>query len=258
MKAYYVAVDHPERRAAGITTVFIDRAIGLLDLVILAGAAILINWSQIAGNPWLRGLAVLIGVILAGALLGGGLFFSERVRSSPLVRALFNRLPFRGLIGKIQAAVYIYKFHPWLVLEALAISLLVQLSVIGMAFSYASALDLRARMLNFFFIVPIATLATAIPTGSPGGLGQLEGAYMGLFGCFGYADENGLFLALVQRLNAYFWSLFGGVLYFRRHGQVKEARRLAREDEGLPESEVSAVSGPGGGGGWSRPVGGRS
>jgi uncharacterized protein (TIRG00374 family) len=243
MKAYYVAVDHPERRAAGITTVFIDRVVGLLDLFVLAGIAILLNWSRIMADPWLRGLSILVAAILAGSLVGGALFFSERVRSSSLVRSLFRLLPFRGVLDKVQAAVYVYKFHPHIVVAAVLLSFVVQTSVILMVICYALALDLGTDLASFFFIVPLASLATALPMGSPGGLGQLEGAYSGLFFCFGFAERNGLILALVQRLFQYAWSLLGVYCYLRRKGRVLEARRLAIEGE-AEEAGETAPAGP--------------
>ncbi len=230
VKAYYVAIDHPERRAAGITTVFLDRVVGLLDLVVLAGVAILINWDQILSSDWLKGIAGLVAAIIAGAIVGATLFFSERLRSSPRLRALLDRLPFRDLLGKIQAAVYVYKFHPRLVLVAVVLSLLVQLSVIFTAVCYALALDLQANLLSFFFIVPLANLASSLP-GSPGGLGQLEGAYSGLFLLFKYGEDNGLLFGIIQRLNWYLWSTVGWVYYLRRRGQVNRARKLASGGE---------------------------
>ncbi len=230
VKAYYVAVDHPQRRAAGITTVFLDRVIGLLDLVILAGVAILINWKQIVSNPWLKGLAIMVGVILAGSLASGLLFFSERFRSNPWVLSVLKRFPLQQVLGKIQAAVYIYKYHPWLILLAVLLSAVVQLSIVAMAFCYSMALGLNASIWSFFFIVPLATLAMAVPIGSPGGLGQLEYAYIELFKLFGY--QQGPIFALLQRLNWYVWGAVGGVFYLKRRGKISRARQLADLSKG--------------------------
>ena len=60
------------------------------------------------------------------------------------------------------------------------------------------ALHLDIEIASFFFIVPLASLATAIPLGSPGGLGQLEAAYVALFRCFGFSEKEGILLALIQ------------------------------------------------------------
>lgn len=231
MKAYYVAIDHPRKRAAGITTVFLDRVVGLLDLVALAGIAILLNWSKIMSDSVLTSLAMAVGVILVGALAGAVLFFSERVRSSSVVLALLRRLPFKNLLFKIQEAVYVYKYHPGLILSAVLISALVQLTMIAMAFCYSRALGGGPELYCFFFIVPLANLAMAVPLGSPGGLGQLEFAYDQLFRLFGGEPGFGLSVALIQRLNWYLWGVVGGVYYLKRRGKVRRARELARQSE---------------------------
>ena len=228
-KAYYVAMDHPEKKAAGVTTVFLDRVIGLLDLVALAGAALLLNWTRITGDPVLRYLAVLVGVILAGSAVGCILFFSVTVRTHPMVVRLFRRLPFQDILGKIQAAVYVYKYHPGRVAIAVVLSLTVQIGYVGMTICYAMALGAKANFLDFFFIVPLSSLAMSIPTGSPGGLGQSEFAYSELFKRVHFQD--GLILALVQRVNWYLISLIGAVCYLRRRDRVNRARRLGLEAE---------------------------
>jgi glycosyltransferase 2 family protein len=231
VKAYYVALEHPERRTAGITTVFLDRVVGLLDLMALAGVAILLNWRAITGDPWLKSLAGLVAFILAGAVVGGALFYSESLRSHPRTRALAGKLPFRDLLGKIQAAIYVYKFHPNLVMVAVVLSLLVQVSVICIAFCYSMALDLPINFLSLFFIVPLANLASSIP-GSPGGVGQLEGAYSVLFHLFGFSEDSGLVLGIVQRLNWYVWSGVGWVYYMKKRTRINQARQMASRDEG--------------------------
>jgi len=252
VKAYYVAVDHPERRAAGVTTVFLDRVVGLLMLVVLAGGAVAANWSRIAADPVFRSLAAVVAVALGLSAAGSALFFSERFRASPTVRAALGRLPFRDLLGKIQAAIYVYKFHPRLVLLVIALSLVVQVALVVAAICYALALGGGVDLAVFFFIVPLANLALSIPIGSPGGLGQSEFAFQELFARAGY--PHGLLIALLQRLNWYLWGLWGGVLYLKRRERVQRARALAHaaESAGAPELAAELEGGGGAAGAPSR------
>ncbi len=240
LKAYYVAVDHAERRAAGVTTVFLDRVIGLLVLISIAGAALALNWQQVSVDPVLWSLTWLIGAILAGTVVCAAFFFSERCRNHRLVRAIIHRMPLRDLADKVQAAVYIYKSHPGLVLWVLAISAAAHSSMAVVAYCYVRAMEGSLgggpSLWSFFFIVPIAHVAMAIPTGSPGGLGQSELAFGELFRRIGYAD--GLLLGLIERVNWALWALVGCYFYLRRRGQIRqvldmEAREAGREDAGL-------------------------
>jgi hypothetical protein len=217
--------------------------IGLLVLVGVAAVAIAANWPRITTVPELRVLAALVAVVLAGSAAAGALFFSSRLRSQPAVQSLLTKLPFHDLLRKIQAAVYVYKHHPGMVVKVLLISVVVQLSVVGMAISYALALGGGVDLATFFFIVPIASLAMSIPIGMPGGLGQSEIAYIWLFRTVGYG--GGFLLALLQRVNYALWALVGAVLYFRRRGKVQRARQLAEESDGLElesAAEVEAAS----------------
>ena len=60
MKAYYVARESPERRAAAALTVFIDRAIGLFVLMAMACAATFLNLPLLQEDPRLMELSVFI------------------------------------------------------------------------------------------------------------------------------------------------------------------------------------------------------
>jgi len=240
LKAYYVAVDHPERRAAGVTTVFLDRVIGLLVLIAIAGVALSLNWDRVSSDPVLRSLTWVVGAGVAGFAVCGGLFFSERCRNHALVQAMMRRMPLRDLAGKVQAAVYIYKSHPALVLWVLAISAAAHSSMAVVAYCYARAMEGGLEgcptLGSFFFIVPIAHVAMAIPTGSPGGLGQSELAFGELFRRIGYG--NGLLLGLIERANWALWALVGCYFYLRRRGQIRhvldlEAEAAGREEGGL-------------------------
>ena len=66
MKAYYIVVENPRHRTAGVTTVFLDRVVGLLVLICIAGIAILFNREIISRDSdlqWLAGFIVLFGLV---------------------------------------------------------------------------------------------------------------------------------------------------------------------------------------------------
>ena len=243
VKAFYVAMEHRERRAAGVTTVFLDRIVGVLALVALAAISALFNRDRIASSEALSYLAFVIAGLLAGTLLGASIFFSGRVRRSAIVQAIARKIPFRKLVMQVQGSIYLYRHHPGLVLAVLGISLLVQLCLVGMVYSFARALGENAVQLGaFFFVVPLGMLAMAIPTGSPGGLGQSEFAFDTLFRqASGY--PYGFLLALLHRLSWYAWALLGLIPYLRRRKRVDEARRLVAEENAEKEKSDAETAG---------------
>lgn len=245
VKAYYVAVDRPEHREAGITTVFLDRVVGLLVLVALGGVAILFNLNWIRDNPLLRTLAILVAAVMGLSLLACLLFFNTRFRSQPWVLALVRRLPFQRVLRKIEQAVYIYKYRPGVVLAAILLSLLVDAAIIGMDICYALALgDGRVSPASFFFLVPPALIAMSFPISPPGGLGVGEWAYSELFRQVRY--PHGALIALIQRVNWYLWALWGLVQYLRRRKTVLRAIALGERDEAGNGDRPEANPGAGG------------
>ena len=104
VKAYVVAIEHPRRRGAGITSVFVDRAIGLLVLFVVALVAILLNFSLIRSKPELVSLSILIAGTLMASVVLGVVFYSDRIRSLTIVKWMLARLPLPTLTKQPRAA----------------------------------------------------------------------------------------------------------------------------------------------------------
>ncbi|HVR73677.1 MAG TPA: lysylphosphatidylglycerol synthase transmembrane domain-containing protein, partial [Planctomycetota bacterium] len=81
VKAYAVAREQPSRRSGAVLSVFVDRIVGLLVLVLVALVAAVLNARTILAEPRLVFLASMVAVVFAASLLGGWLFYSERMRS---------------------------------------------------------------------------------------------------------------------------------------------------------------------------------
>lgn len=236
MKAYYIAVENPDRRARGVTTVFLDRVFGLLVLMAIGGGSILFNLDLVGQEPRLQFLSVFVLVGLLGVLVTGLLFFNDRFRSQAWLRALFRRLPFNTTLRKIEEAVYVYRHHPGAVFLAIVLSVLIQASVvlINVCFFFALGGSETVSVAVFFLTVPLVHLAMAVPVSPPGGLGVGEWAMSELLGMVGYAQ--GFTLAIFQRLSWYLWALPGLVFYLRRKKKVQEAIARGEGDPGDGEA----------------------
>ncbi len=250
MKAYYIAVENPRHRTAGVTTVFLDRVVGLLVLVAIGGIAILFNRQIIGRDPDLQKLAVFIVAVLLLVLVGSLVFFNDRIRARPGVQALLKRLPFRAILNQIQAAVYIYKHRPRIIVQTILLSVLIQGSVVLVTICFYLSLGGTGPGLGtFFFVVPVVYLVMAVPL-SPGGLGVGELASQILFEKVNYA--NGGLLALMQRLSWYLWALLGLVFYLRKKKKVDRAIALgetvAEEEARSGTGDPSRPDDPSGGG----------
>lgn len=230
VKAYYVAVDNPELRVPGIMAVFLDRIIGLLVLMGICGFSSVVAYGLVRDDPNLSAFAICILAGLTVILCVAFLFFNERVRSSALVSALISRLPFRQTLNRIQESIYHYKRHSALIISAVVMSVGVHVILVFITVCYALALGpLDIPLSLFFFLVPLATLAMAIPL-TPGGLGVGEFAYIELFNNpqVGYSDGDAL--VVLYRLSSYAWALVGIFFFLARKKKVRQAMDLASSD----------------------------
>lgn len=230
VKAYAVAMEQRGRRSAGVISVFVDRVVGLLVLVGVALVAILFNLDLIIHRPDLVSVAVLVVTIFFGSLAGGYVFYSERIRQLKVVRWGISKLPFRRVLAQLSQAIYIYKFHPREVLIVIAMSVAVHLCVVSTNLCLARALVPEALpWANFFFLIPIAQIAMAIPINPPGAIGTAEGIYAYLLTIAGISQ--GALICLLYRLTNYFWALVGCFYYLKRKGKLDQAVEAARHDE---------------------------
>jgi len=240
VKAYYVAVEHSELRAAGVTTVFLDRVIGLFVLIAMAGCAVFFNVEWIRADAHLEFLAMFITCALLGFLFASLLFFNETFRKLTWMRSLVRRWFFYDKIHKIQSALFVYRKHPGKVFAAVLLSVLVQSSVVLSCFCLFLALGGGVVSLeSFFFLVPVALLVMAIPVSPPGGLGVGEWVFTELFRKVGYVD--GGLIALVQRANWYLWALVGLLYFLRKKKRVSEALAKVRDVQKRGESSEAPV-----------------
>ena len=175
-----------------------------------------------------------------GSVAAGALLFSERFRAHPRVQAALGRLPFREVLSRVRAALYVYRSRPRLLGRVVLLSLAAQLATVVSAAATARALGGGADLGTFFYIVPLAHLALSIPVGLPGGLGQSEIVYRELLEAA--RSGLGLPLALLQRVNWALWALAGGVYHLMRCGPRANGQELADRVAGLLKSTASGPS----------------
>jgi hypothetical protein len=237
VKAYYVAVESKDRRTAAVATVFLDRALGLIVLVAIGGVAVFANLDLVLDDRHvgLLGLAAALWITLCAATVAGFLFFSEAVRSLPLVRAVLGRLPLQRFLRRLSDSVYVYKSRPREMVRVVLLSVAIHLLVIVTNLLFVRCLQSESPDgLPFLLLVPLAQIIMAVPL-TPASLGTAEAAYDKLFALAGV--PTGALVSILQRLTYYFWSVFGCVAYLHRKRQVREA--LAALEARSPSGNAS-------------------
>lgn len=210
IKAYYIA-QLTHRKTEAVTTVFLDRVVGLLGLMILASGMFLFSHRAVSWDPKLyasiaTGLGVVWTVLIAGSLV----IFSGRMRRAFGLSTLAARLPAGEQLLRVGRATVAMRQHLSLVLLCLVGTLGLQLLVVISAYVMSRALAMSGGFVLYFICVPIGFLIAAIPISPPQAFGVMEVAYIQFFATGGLNTSSQAFaFALAVRVIQLIWSLPG-------------------------------------------------
>jgi len=210
IKAYYIT-SFTHHKTEAVTTVFLDRVVGLSGLMILASVTFFFAWNRIEWPPAYRhGMAVGLGAIWCGLAVGCLFLFSRRLRH--LIRApqIAEKLPARDQILRIGRATVAMRRHKTLVIMSLLNTLVLQLTVVVAAYVMSRALGMHGHFSLYFICVPIGFLIGAVPITPPQAFGVMEGAYLIFFSSNGLNPSSAaVAFALANRLTQLAWALPG-------------------------------------------------
>lgn len=215
-RAVFAAHDHPDKRTEAITSVFLDRAIGLVITLFFGCAMLLPRLREFTRYEGTRPSLVLMALFLLGSLALLILFFArngfERIPG-------FRRLQHHGRVGDLLRracdALLLFRQNVRHLLGPAFLSIANLLLLAAAAAALARALDLSLAFCDLLAVFPVITVLAAIPL-TPGGFGIREGLYVQLLHPFGILPGPALLLSLLGYLAATAWSLFGGLLFVFR------------------------------------------
>lgn len=219
VKGYYFTKAHPNARAVAITSVVMDRGLGLYAMVMMAVGAMLFNIGHVWDTPVLRSLFYFIAILAAGFTIALWAIFSRRIRRMRIIHDLLGRLPLGAKFQKLYDTAHAYGLHRGHVLGALGYSVIAQTFSIlflwgaGRAAGYG---DVGAA--TYFLVAPLGFMATAIPI-SPAGVGVGQAAFLFLFNeHLGRETSLGPAVITSLQVSQLLFGLIGALLYVRRGG----------------------------------------
>jgi len=231
-KAMIVARGRPGRRAAAVTTVAIDRIMGLISMLMVASGAILVMQAAgVAMGEEVRIACQTTLLITAVAMVGVGLLFVPGVAGEWLA-TLLRRAPFvGGLLGQLVESWRVYQRHKTLLGIAFLLCLVIDLLFVSSFYCIAQGLPLDSPLfVEHLFIVPMELIAAAIPV-TPGGVGTREVVVDLLYQGFGVKEGQGTLIALAHSLTMLATGGLAIVYYLTRRAQAQS---------GMAEAEVAA------------------
>lgn len=247
IKAWY-AGKHARRgqKAAAWLSVFIDRVIGLLVLVVIGGSAATVEWFLLPDKNSLVASACLQVAWGSAAILlavGAGLFVALHtpVRRKTGISAAVKRIPSaraRDVLQSVYDVIDTYWRQPRIVLEAALLTVPVHVSVIISAMLAGHAFDLPIPWPYYFVCVPVIVLSASIPI-SPQGAGVMEFFAVLLTAPQGATVSQAFALALSIRAVQMLWNLTGGIFVFRGG---YSAPPEAQDPPQIPREPISAAA----------------
>jgi glycosyltransferase 2 family protein len=225
VKAVYVARRVPEARARAVTTIFVDRVLGLLALMVLGSVAALAG----IGNPVFRNAALLLICLLAAGAVISAPILSKKVRRTLRLERVLGALPFQNLLREVDAAIQLYRTRAGVVSSIFLFSMFGQVFGLIDAWFMARALGIDLSFLHVVIILPVIQVFCVVPI-SPGAWGVGEGLYVYFFRFINIGASGAVGISIGCRLIYTVQSLLGGLFLLHAPEEVRAAQREAVEE----------------------------
>lgn len=223
-RAFAVVRDQPENRSSALMTVIVDRALGLVGMVLLATVAVLASDARLAQ------LKLPVALFCGAMLLGFAAYSSPWLRRVVRFDALLAKLPHGERLARLEGSARRLLGHPGEVALALALScgnhLANAAAVIGSAHALGSPLGVQ----DWIAVMTISNTLAAVPI-SPGGLGVGEVLFGSLSKLLGGTYVLGVATSLLYRVELLGLGALGGLVMVvggrKLRARVAEARRAS-------------------------------
>jgi uncharacterized protein (TIRG00374 family) len=217
----YVTKKYGSNSSDVLSSVVVDRAIGLFSLSLMAFLAIFVLFSYQRTE---QNLNILVAILTILLLTAAFMVFFDRLPINNLKR-LF-RIRDEGFIDRQVRGFYEscqeYKSNKSALVKVFSISFFNNILVIFMTYVIFLSLDLHVSVLYLFVFVPLINFITMIPI-SIGGIGIQEGAYVYFFSQTGMSVQEALAVALILRFLMLVSYLPGGLVYMSDGFEIKKA-----------------------------------
>ncbi|MEK2646351.1 lysylphosphatidylglycerol synthase transmembrane domain-containing protein [Bdellovibrio sp. BCCA] len=222
IKAYYFTRENPGSKVVAVTSVLMDRVLGLFAMVLLALVVMVYDINHIMKTPALLTLLWFIAGLFVAFVIALSLIFSQKVYQNGGLKRLINKLPLSEKFMKLYESMHLYGKDGKRFLLVIFLSLVSQacaITFLYLAGSMAGFNDVPAK--TYFLVAPLGFMATAIPI-SPAGVGVGQAAFYFLFNLYtGHPSEIGPTSITAFQVGTFLMSLWGAFFYLRRKDRVE-------------------------------------
>lgn len=215
IKAWYAARSCPNQEGEAAVTVFVDRLLGMLGLLLVAVVLLLDQFQLLRDFQRFQLVALTLAAMLVAALglLVAG-FYTRLLEEGGWIWRLVGRIPHGASALRALATCRQFGRRPWFLVRMLALSaaigIVVALTYVVLARGLGMPVDA-----SFIALVSLSAVCIAALPVTPSGLGVRENLFVWLFSIPTLSLKPGLALSL--SLIAYtvnlVWSAIGGLVY---------------------------------------------
>jgi uncharacterized protein (TIRG00374 family) len=238
VKAYYTARETHHKKTEAVTSIFIDRVVGMMAMALMVVVMILLRWGFYMAHTETRAPALALLTFCGTFLIGGVLVFSVHLfEAIPLLKRCTQH-PVVGkpflMLERVYNAFYVCRARPRLLLKILGLSLVLQTLLVVVAALVGQALDIHVSFIDYLSFVPLVAMIGAIPI-TPGGVGIREFASQHAWSVLGIPAAKAVLLSFLPYVAMVLWGLPGGIVFlFHRAGaghSMKEEMQAAEREE---------------------------
>lgn len=232
-KGYVLAKHNPAKRPEAVSTIFMDRLIGLYALFVVTSVAAL-SLDLEGAEPAIRTMVYVVHGATIGGFVGLTLIFLPGFSKGSL-REFLEGLPKAGhAFKRMFTAVGMYRRHPRYLAYIGLLSLGVHSFFSVAGYFLASGLfEQHPSLLEMMVITPLAMVFAAIPL-SPGGMGTLELAITELYVTVPAQElikANGITVALAFRAMTIGLAFIGAIFYWTNRASIDKSMAEASAEE---------------------------
>ena len=238
-RVYYATQLAPSKKVGAGLSIVVDRLVGMLGLMVLAGLVIVFFghtfWDNAETRRWVLIIAASIGV----ASMAVALYLKQRMVGRWIGWERWrHRLPLQKVLEHLNQINEAYHNNQRTLLNTVLISVLVHILSILAVYLIGRSLQIEAPMIAFYLVLPIINAVTAIPL-SPGGVGVREYMFLLLFNAIGvHANAKVTAMSFLYYFGVIvLTSIAAGVIYlFARPAAIhheKISEIIAHEEENV-------------------------
>lgn len=222
-RVYELGRDDRFRKSNLVSTVLLDRLMGLMTISLMALIGLLVG-SQFAANQ-----GVVLTVVGTLVVLVGGWVLVFNKRAEAIIFGLIARIPlvnrFSELLHKLYTALYQLYRRPGLMARAGSVSVVNSLFTIFATLLAARSIGVNIDAIYFFIFMPIIWIIITVPI-SLSGLGLREGAFVFFFSQVGVTPSDAVAISLLYYSYNVVIGVLGGLILL--YSSFRQTRDISR------------------------------